>query len=107
MPGASLPGDFDLRTVADAERIKEAASGGARIVCVGMGFIGAEVAASMRMLGHDVTVVEVFETTLYRVLGPEIGRALEGLHRDHGVRMHFNEAVASFDAEVPDAPAAT
>jgi 3-phenylpropionate/trans-cinnamate dioxygenase ferredoxin reductase subunit len=99
VPGASLPGVFDLRTVADAERIKEAASGGARIVCVGMGFIGAEVAASMRMLGLDVTVVEVFETTLYRVLGPEIGRALEGLHRDHGVRMYFNEAVASFEGD--------
>jgi 3-phenylpropionate/trans-cinnamate dioxygenase ferredoxin reductase subunit len=99
VPGASLPGVFDLRTVADAERIKEAAAGGARIVCVGMGFIGAEVAASMRMLGHDVTVVEVFETTLYRVLGPEIGRALEGLHRDHGVRMYFNEAVASFEGD--------
>jgi 3-phenylpropionate/trans-cinnamate dioxygenase ferredoxin reductase subunit len=97
--GASLPGVFDLRTVADAERIKEAATGGARIVCVGMGFIGAEVAASMRMLGLDVTVVEVFETTLYRVLGPEIGRALEGLHRDHGVRMYFNEAVASFEGD--------
>jgi len=36
--------------------------------------------------------VEVFETTLYRVLGSDIGRALEGLHRDHGVRMLFNEA---------------
>jgi len=99
VPGASLPGVSDLRTVADAERIKEAASGGARIVCVGMGFIGAEVAASMRMLGHDVTVVEVFETTLYRVLGPDIGRALAGLHRDHGVRMLFNEAVASFEGD--------
>ena len=99
VPGASLPGVSDLRTVADAERIKEAASAGARIVCVGMGFIGAEVAASMRMLGHDVTVVEVFETTLYRVLGPDIGRALEGLHRDRGVRMLFNEAVASFEGD--------
>jgi 3-phenylpropionate/trans-cinnamate dioxygenase ferredoxin reductase subunit len=64
-----------------------------------MGFIGAEVAASMRMLGRDVTVVEVFETTLYRVLGPDIGRALEGIHRDHGVRMLFNEAVASFEGD--------
>jgi 3-phenylpropionate/trans-cinnamate dioxygenase ferredoxin reductase subunit len=99
VPGASLPGVSDLRTVADAERIKEAASAGARIVCVGMGFIGAEVAASMRMLGHDVTVVEVFETTLYRVLGRDIGGALEGLHRDHGVRMLFNEAVASFEGD--------
>jgi 3-phenylpropionate/trans-cinnamate dioxygenase ferredoxin reductase subunit len=99
VPGASLPGVSDLRTVADAQRIKEAASAGARILCVGMGFIGAEVAASMRMLGHDVTVVEVFETTLYRVLGREIGRALEGIHRDHGVRMLFNEAVASFEGD--------
>lgn len=99
VPGVSLPGVFDLRTAADAERIKEAAGDGARVVCVGMGFIGAEVAASMRMLGHDVTVVEVFETTLYRVLGPEIGRALEALHRDHGVRMLFNEAVASFEGD--------
>lgn len=99
VPGATLPGVFDLRAAADAERIKEAATSGARVVCVGMGFIGAEVAASMRMLGHEVSVVEVFETTLYRVLGPDIGRALEGLHRDHGVQMMFNEAVASFEGD--------
>jgi 3-phenylpropionate/trans-cinnamate dioxygenase ferredoxin reductase subunit len=64
-----------------------------------MGFIGAEVAASLRMLGNDVTVVEVFETTLYRILGPDIGRALEGLHRDHGVKMLFNEAVDHFEGD--------
>jgi 3-phenylpropionate/trans-cinnamate dioxygenase ferredoxin reductase component len=99
VPGVTLPGVFDLRVKADADAIRSAAAPGARIVCVGMGFIGAEVAASMRMQGHDVTVVEVFETTLYRVLGPDIGRALEGLHRDHGVRMLFNEAVASFEGD--------
>ena len=99
VPGATLPGVFDLRTVADAERIKDAAAGGARVVCVGMGFIGAEVAASLRTLGHEVTVVEVFETALYRVLGADIGRALEGVHRDHGVTMLFNEAVASFEGD--------
>ena len=99
VPGVSLPGVYDLRTAADAERIVGAAADGARVVSVGMGFIGAEVAASMRMLGHDVTVVEVFETTLYRVLGPEIGRALEAMHRDHQVRMLFNEAVASFEGD--------
>ena len=99
VPGVTLPGVFDLRTATDAERIKAAIAGGARVICVGMGFIGAEVAASMRMLGLDVTVVEVFETTLYRVLGRDIGRALEGLHRDHGVQMLFNEAVASFEGD--------
>ena len=41
----------------------------------------------------------MFETTLYRILGPDIGRAMEGMHRDHGVTMHFNEAVASFEGD--------
>ncbi|MFI5393316.1 MAG: NAD(P)/FAD-dependent oxidoreductase [Myxococcota bacterium] len=98
-PGAGLPGVFDLRHADDADRIKEAVSQGARVVCVGMGFIGAEVAASLRMLGNDVTVVEIFETTLYRILGPAIGRVLEAVHRDHGVKMLFNEAVASFEGD--------
>ena len=78
VPGAGLPGVFDLRYHRDAVRIREAATAGARVVCVGMGFIGAEVAASLRTIGCDVTVVEIFETTLYRILGPEIGRVLEG-----------------------------
>ena len=52
-----------------------------------MGFIGAEVAASLRQMGNEVTVVEVFETSLYRILGPDIGRAIEGMHRDRGVRL--------------------
>jgi 3-phenylpropionate/trans-cinnamate dioxygenase ferredoxin reductase component len=98
-PGADLPGVFDLRRAEDADRIREAAAGGARAVCVGMGFIGAEVAASLRSLDCDVTVVEVFETSLYRVLGSEIGRALESIHRDHGVKMLFNEAVARFEGD--------
>ncbi|MBA3364084.1 MAG: FAD-dependent oxidoreductase, partial [Actinobacteria bacterium] len=68
-------------------------------VCVGMGFIGAEVAASLRTIGRDVTVIEIFETTLYRILGPEIGRVLEGIHRDHGVTMHFSDSVARFEGD--------
>jgi 3-phenylpropionate/trans-cinnamate dioxygenase ferredoxin reductase component len=99
VPGAELPGVFDLRRAGDAERIRAAAEGGARVVCVGMGFIGAEVAASLRTMGNEVAVVEVFETTLYRILGPDIGRALEGVHRDHGVVLHFNEAVARFEGD--------
>jgi 3-phenylpropionate/trans-cinnamate dioxygenase ferredoxin reductase component len=66
-------------------------------VLVGMGFIGAEVAASLRHLGLDVTVVEVTKTALERVLGPELGRVVEGLHRDHGVEMCFGEAVERFE----------
>jgi 3-phenylpropionate/trans-cinnamate dioxygenase ferredoxin reductase subunit len=44
-------------------------------------------------------VVEIFETTLYRILGAEIGRALEGIHRDHGVVMHFDDTVERFEGE--------
>jgi 3-phenylpropionate/trans-cinnamate dioxygenase ferredoxin reductase subunit len=98
-PGSSLPGIFELRTAEHAAAIREAAAGGARVVCVGMGFIGAEVAASLRALGCDVTVVEVFETALYRILGPDIGRVLEGIHRDHGVTMVFNDTVARFEGD--------
>jgi 3-phenylpropionate/trans-cinnamate dioxygenase ferredoxin reductase component len=99
VPGSELAGVFDLRYHRDAVRIREAASSGARVVCVGMGFIGAEVAASLRTVGCDVTVVEIFETTLYRILGPEIGRVLEGVHRDHGVTMHFNDSVERFEGD--------
>jgi len=99
VPGAGLPGVFDLRYHRDAEQIRDAATEGARVVCVGMGFIGAEVAASLRTIGRDVTVVEIFETTLYRILGPEIGRVLEGIHRDHGVRMHFSDSVERFEGD--------
>jgi 3-phenylpropionate/trans-cinnamate dioxygenase ferredoxin reductase component len=99
VPGAGLPGVFDLRYHRHAVRIREAAASGARVVCVGMGFIGAEVAASLRSIGCDVTVVEVFETTLYRILGPEIGRVLEAIHRDHGVTMHFSDTVERFEGD--------
>jgi 3-phenylpropionate/trans-cinnamate dioxygenase ferredoxin reductase component len=99
VPGAELPGVFDLRCHRDAVRIRDAATAGARVVCVGMGFIGAKVAASLRSIGCDVTVVEIFETTLYRILGPEIGRVLEGIHRDHGVTMHFSDSVDRFEGD--------
>jgi 3-phenylpropionate/trans-cinnamate dioxygenase ferredoxin reductase subunit len=98
-PGSELPGVLDLRDVGDADRLREAVADGARVVCVGMGFIGAEVAASLRTIGCHVTVIEIFETALYRVLGGDIGRALEAIHRDHGVTMHFNDLVARFEGD--------
>ena len=97
--GSELPGVLDLRYVGDADRLRAAVANGARVVCVGMGFIGAEVAASLRTMGCDVTVIEIFETALFRVLGGDIGRALEAIHRDHGVTMHFNDLVARFEGD--------
>jgi 3-phenylpropionate/trans-cinnamate dioxygenase ferredoxin reductase subunit len=98
-PGSELPGVLDLRDLDDADRLRGAVAGGARVACVGMGFIGAEVAASLRSMGCDVTVVEMFETALYRVLGGDIGRVLEGIHRDRGVAMYFNDLVARFEGD--------
>src|SRR5437867_6963882 len=97
IPGLDLPGVYDLRTVADADRIRDAIARGGRAVVVGMGFIGAEVAASMRQCGLEVTAVEPFKTPLYRALGEEIGRVVEGLHRDHGVELVLGDAVAAFE----------
>lgn len=97
--GAQLEGVLDLRVLDDSTRIREAAAGGARVVCVGMGFIGAEVAASLRSTGSDVTVVEIFQTALFRVLGPEIGHVLESIHRDNGVKMIFNDSVDRFEGD--------
>jgi 3-phenylpropionate/trans-cinnamate dioxygenase ferredoxin reductase component len=97
VPGVDLENVLSLRTAAEARAIADAAEGATRAVLVGMGFIGAEVAASLRHLGLDVTVVEFAQTPLQRVLGPELGRVLEGLHRDHGVEMFFGEGAERFE----------
>ena len=95
--GLDLPGVLDLRFASDADAIKQAAKEGSKAVMVGMGFIGAEVTASLRQLGLDVTVVEFFGTPLERVLGPTLGGAIEALHRDHGVEMIFRDGAERFE----------
>jgi 3-phenylpropionate/trans-cinnamate dioxygenase ferredoxin reductase subunit len=97
--GVDLPGVFDLRSVSDADAIRESAKKASSAVIVGMGFIGAEVASTLRQMGLDVTVVEFFATPLERVLGPELGRAIEALHRDHGVTMVFGDAAERFEGD--------
>jgi 3-phenylpropionate/trans-cinnamate dioxygenase ferredoxin reductase component len=82
VPGADLDGIYDLRTVADADRIRGESIRGRRAVLVGMGFIGCEVAASLRHHGVEVTVIEFFKTPLFRVLGEQVGRVLEAFHRE-------------------------
>lgn len=97
VPGHDLDGVVELRTLADADRIRTAAASASRIVVVGFGFIGAEVTASLRQLGAEVEVVEVFHTALYRTLGDRLGRVLEAIHRDRGVRFRFEDAVERFE----------
>jgi 3-phenylpropionate/trans-cinnamate dioxygenase ferredoxin reductase subunit len=90
---------FDLRSIPDADAINAVTSGASKAVVVGMGFIGAEVTSSLRRLGLDVTVVEFFATPFERVIGPDLGRAIEALHRDHGVEMSFRDAAESFEGD--------
>jgi len=97
IPGLKLEGVHDLRTVADAGRIQAEIAPGRKAVVVGMGFIGCEVTASFRQLGVEVSAVEFFKFPLFRVLGEQIGRIYEGIHRDHGVEMFFEDTVAAFE----------
>jgi 3-phenylpropionate/trans-cinnamate dioxygenase ferredoxin reductase component len=97
--GLDLENVFDLRFLPNSDAIREAAKNGSKAVLVGMGFIGAEVAASLRQLGLDVTVVEFFGTPLERVLGPTLGGAIEALHRDHGVEMIFRDGAERFEGD--------
>ncbi len=95
--GGDLDGILDLRTLEDANRLRAEARPGRRAVIVGAGLIGCEAAASLRQIGVEVEVVEIFETALLRALGKEIGTVLEAIHRDRGVRFHFREVVHGFE----------
>jgi len=68
-------------------------------VIVGAGFIGCEVAASLRHLGVEVDLVEFFDLPLVRVVGPEIGRVYAEMHAEHGVRLHLRQAAERFEGE--------
>ena len=97
IPGVDLDGIYSLRTVQDADRIRAEMFAGRRAVVVGMGFIGSEVAASLRQKGLDVVVIAPSKTPLFRVLGEDVGQTIAKLHRDHGVRMIFEDTVAAFE----------
>jgi NADPH-dependent 2,4-dienoyl-CoA reductase/sulfur reductase-like enzyme len=92
-----LPGIFVLRTLADALTIRDAIAGNPKVVVVGAGFIGSEVAATCRMRGLDVTVLEALPAPLVRGLGPVLGAVCGELHRDHGVDLRLGVGVAGFE----------
>ncbi|KAA6173063.1 NAD(P)/FAD-dependent oxidoreductase [Pseudomonas veronii] len=88
-----------LRTHDEALALKSALRPGARLVIVGGGFIGLEVAATTRGLGCEVTVLEAGPRLAGRVLAPVISEALLKLHRQHGVDVRLNVALESIHAE--------
>ena len=98
LPGTpDLPGIFVLRTLADALAIRAALAGRPKVVVVGAGFIGSEVAATCRGRGLDVTVLEALPAPLVRGLGVVLGGVCGELHRDHGVDLRLGVGVAGFE----------
>jgi len=97
VPGAGLPGVYQLRTLAQCDAIRQVARPGARAVVVGMSFIGSEVAASLRQMGLEVTAVLPGVAPLATVLGNEVAAVLAAIHREQGVHLVTNDQVIGFE----------
>lgn len=97
MPGGELDGILTLRTFEDADRIRTSAAQAERILVVGDGWIGSEVAASLRLLGRTVTLALPRSLPLARSVGAEIAEIYAGLHRQHGVIVRTSARIVAFD----------
>ncbi len=102
LAGVDLEGVHYLRTVQDVHGIRSRMGAGRRICIVGAGYIGLEVAAVAAQLGMDVTVIEVLDRVMKRVVSPELSAFYEGEHRAHGVQLLLNTGIEAFvgDGEV-------
>ncbi|MGH2684343.1 MAG: NAD(P)/FAD-dependent oxidoreductase, partial [Actinomycetota bacterium] len=96
LPGEPSDRIVTLRTLEDSDRIKELLSGG-RLVVIGAGFIGAEIAASARTKNVDVTVLEMGPVPLVRALGEDVGAIYGRIHREEGVDLRTDEGVDSIE----------
>ena len=92
-----LEGIHLLRTLDDALAIRDALGREPRVCVVGAGFIGAEVAASARSLGLEVSMVDPLPVPCQRGVGAQMGELLADLHRDHGVALHLGVGVEGFE----------
>ena len=93
--GIDLPGVHVLRTAAEADALRRAVTGASRILILGGGFIGLEVAASLRSQGRAVTVLEREPRILSRVTSPELSAFLHGIHCEEGVEIHTGVTVTA------------
>ena len=111
VPGAELPGVHYLRTAEEAQALTDAYAAKPRVVVVGAGWIGLEVAAAARHHDNAVTIVEPQPTPLHAVLGRDLGNRFARLHREHGVALFVDTTVrelrgdGSVSAVVTDAHA--
>lgn len=98
IPGIALDGVHTLRTYLDAQRLRGVRSSAQRVVLIGSGFIGMEVAASLRSSGCEVTVATIDEA-LYAPFGAEVSAHAKTLFDRHGVQTLFNTTLASIDGK--------
>lgn len=99
LPGDDIEGVHVLRRLDHAIALRDALGQATRLVVVGAGFIGCEVAATARERGLDVTVVEPLPAPMLRGLGAELGDVAAGLHRAHGVDLRCGIGVAGLQGE--------
>jgi 3-phenylpropionate/trans-cinnamate dioxygenase ferredoxin reductase component len=99
IPGSELDGVLYLRSVEDSDALRERLGRGGAVVVVGAGWIGAEVAASARQRGLEVTVLDPAAVPLERVLGPAVGSIYRDIHADHGTQMLLGTGVEAFEGE--------
>ncbi len=97
--GHDLAGVHVLRTLDDALTLRAQLGAGPRVVVIGAGFLGSEIAATARGLGLDVTLVDTEPTPLARQVGTWVGGLVADLHRDHGVRLHLGRGVTDVTGE--------
>jgi len=96
VPGHDLPGIHYLRSIADVEAIRSDMSGNKNVVIVGAGYIGLEVAAVCRLQGLDVTVIEMEDRVMSRVVSPNVSDYYQLEHTKHGVRLLLSTGLAEF-----------
>jgi len=98
-PWKSMSGIYSLRSLDDALAIRAELVSGRRLIVIGAGFIGAEVAATARGLGVKVTVVDPLSTPMARIFDPEVGNRFAQLHHRHGVEMLFGTGVDQMERD--------
>ncbi len=92
-PGFELDGVHYLRTIPDAERLKDSLTGARRVLVIGAGFIGSEVAASARSLGAEVILADLAPVPLSAALHPDLSSIVAAIHQDHGVELRLRTSV--------------
>jgi NADPH-dependent 2,4-dienoyl-CoA reductase/sulfur reductase-like enzyme/nitrite reductase/ring-hydroxylating ferredoxin subunit len=97
VPGADQPHVHTLRSLADCQAIIEQAEAARRVVVIGASFIGLEVAAALRTRKLEVHVVAPDKRPMERILGPEMGNFIRGLHEEHGVIFHLENKVTAIE----------